>query len=164
MRNRIQDMLSEITGVLKLQFKVCSCGGSSLIVASTESDCTTNTVSDEIPVLDDACIASGRTAFESFTNHFHLYKGKIKASEYQTLKSLSISVGHNLYEKLLKNYPDREFRLYVEINSHEGIALRFHQVWPDESPVYCDRMIANCDTQKNFQIYLFSSTFCNVID
>lgn len=161
MRNKIRDMLSEIACVMRIQFKEYSCGGFRLIVAEIDDDHTTDTTSDRIRVINDTCITSGRTAYEAFTNHFHLYRGKIKASEYQTLKDLSISIGRNMYEKLSANYPDCDFRLYVEINNHEGIALRFHQVWSNESPIYCDRVVADSEASKNFRIYLFSTTYCN---
>ena len=107
--------------------------------------------------IPDACIASGCTAYESFCNHFPLYTGKIKRSEFDMLKELALAVGQNFYEKLRMTYPDGNFRLYVEINRKEGITLRFHQVWVGEKPVYSDEMIAESQSNREFQVLLFAS-------
>lgn len=49
-------------------------------------------------------------------------------------------------------YPDGNFRLYVEINVKEGITLRFHQVWAGEKPIYSDEMIAESQSNREFQV------------
>ena len=69
------------------------------------------------------------------------------------LKELALAVGKNLYEKLSMTYPDGNFRLYVEINVKEGITLRFHQVWAGEKPIYSDEMIAESQSNREFQVH-----------
>ena len=54
-------------------------------------------------------------------------------------------------------YPDGNFRLYEEINVKEGIKLRFQQLWEGEKPVYSDEMIAESQSGKEFQVFVFAS-------
>ena len=157
MRKNTQLMLSEISSVLNIHFTRLRCNDSILIVSSTGKCHEGPKDNSDLPVINESCISLGHTAYESFSNHFHLYAGKIRRSEYQTLRKISISTGQNVYEKLLLTYPNCRFRLYVEINVNEGIVLRFHQIWPGELPFYSDSMIENSKLSKKFQIYLFAS-------
>ena len=154
MRKEIQGMLRELPSLLTMRFQQVRCKDAILIRAAEENELSMTGAPKVIP---DACIASGCTAYESFCNHFHLYTGKIKHSELAMLKELALAVGKNLYEKLSMTYPDGNFRLYVEINVKEGITLRFHQVWVGEKPVYSDEMIAESQSGKDFQVFLFAS-------
>ena len=52
---------------------------------------------------------------------------------------------------------DGNFGQNVEVNVKEGITLRFHQVWVGEKPVYSDEMIAESQSGKKFQVFLFAS-------
>lgn len=154
MRKEIQGMLHTLPTLLTMRFQQVRCKEFTLIRAAEADEPNTP---DAPKVITDACIASGRTAYESFCNHFHLYTGKIKHSEFVLLKELALATGQNLYEKLCLTYPESNFRLYVEINRKEGITLRFHQVWADEKPVYSDEMIAESQSGKEFQVLLFAS-------
>lgn len=155
MRKEIQGMLCEMPSLLTMRFQQVRCKNAILIRAAEKGELETAAAPKVIP---DACIASGRTAYESFCNHFHLYAGKIKHSEFVLLKELALATGQNLYEKLRMTYPESNFCLYVEINAKEDIMLRFHQVWADEKPVYSDEMIAESQSSKGFQVFLFAST------
>lgn len=148
MRKEIQGMLRDLPSLLTMRFQQVRCKNAILIEPEKP---------DAPKMIPDACIASGCTAYESFCNHFHLYTGKIKRSEFDMLKELALAVGQNLYEKLRRTYPDGNFRLYVEINREEGVTLRFHQVWAGEKPVYSDEMITESQSSKEFQVLLFAS-------
>lgn len=154
MRKEIQGMLRDLPSLLTMRFQQVRCKDAILIRAAEENELS---MTGAPKVISDACIASGCTAYESFCNHFHLYTGKIKHSELAMLKELALAVGKNLYEKLRMTYPDGNFRLYVEINVKEGITLRFHQVWAGEKPVYSDEMIAESQSNREFQVLLFAS-------
>lgn len=154
MRKEIQGMLRDLPSLLTIGFQQVRCKDAILIRAAEKDE---PEVLGAPKVIPDVCIASGCTAYESFCNHFHLYTGKIKHSEFAMLKELALAVGKNLYEKLSMTYPDGNFRLYVEINVKEGITLRFHQVWAGEKPVYSDEMIAESQSNREFQVLLFAS-------
>lgn len=154
MRKEIQGMLRDLLSLLTMRFQQVRCKDAILIRAAEKDEPEVLGAPKAIP---DACIASGCTAYESFCNHFHLYTGKIKRSEFDMLKELALAVGQNLYEKLRMTYPDGNFRLYVEINVKEGITLRFHQVWAGEKPVYSAEMIAESQSNRKFQVLLFAS-------
>ena len=70
----------------------------------------------------------------------------------KVIPDVCIASGCTAYESFCNH-----FHLYVEINRKEGITLRFHQVWVGEKPVYSDEMIAESQSGKEFQVFLFAS-------
>mgnify|MGYP000007840774 FL=1 len=160
MKKRIQLMLSEMSRVIDMQFECRRCNDSTLVI-STERSALLPKIASSLPELDSTCVAMGHTAYEAFCNHYHLYMGKIKDSELMTIRQLSLAIGRSVYERLTLSYPNYKFRLYLEINKKEGIALRFHQVWENEMPIYDDATIAASKLSKEFQIYLLTDTKCD---
>lgn len=90
MRKEIQGMLRELPSLLTMRFQQVRCKNAILIRAAEKDEPEVLGAPKAIP---DACIASGCTAYESFCNHFHLYTGKIKHSEFAMLKELALAVG-----------------------------------------------------------------------
>ena len=76
-----------------------------------------------------------KTQFEAVENHIHLLE-HIKAFEFEKLCSVSSRLGQALLWSLNANYPDKHFVVFVSLQLHDSMIIRFHQKWEGEEAYY----------------------------
>lgn len=78
-----------------------------------------------------------KTAFEALENHVHLLDG-VKDKEFDELIAVANTIGVTLRENLRHYFPNKEFVVYVSVDLHDSMIVRFHQKWPNELPYYAE--------------------------
>ena len=58
----------------------------------------------------------------------------------------------NLLKELKNSYPDKAFRVTLEINPKAATCIRFHQLWPGEEP-----FISPDEKQKSTEVLVFKA-------
>ncbi|MDR1565542.1 MAG: hypothetical protein LBS74_11350 [Oscillospiraceae bacterium] len=80
------------------------------------------------------CITD-KTEFEALENHVHLIEHVTK-EEFNKLAPIAKNLGQALLNALKFNYPNKSFVVYVTIDLHDSLIIRFHQKWEGEEPYY----------------------------
>jgi len=76
-----------------------------------------------------------KTAFEALENHTHLLDNLTK-EEFERLIPVAQNLGKSLLNNLICNFPEKHFIVYVSIQVHDSMIIRFHQKWENEPPYY----------------------------
>ena len=84
--------------------------------------------------LHEVSIIEDKTQFEAVNNHVHLFE-KVGEADKIYAKDIGIQIANNLIKELTTCFPDKCFIVFLDLNIHDSVIIRFHQHWPDE-PVY----------------------------
>lgn len=81
-------------------------------------------------------IFGDKTKFEALVNHIHILNSDICfCREY--LKSKIDELGLYVLNKLVAQFPQHKFIVYIELDNKNEVIFRFHQQW-EEEPYYYD--------------------------
>ncbi len=94
-------------------------------------------------------IFNDKTKFESLENHIHLIKPQICLCR-KYLKIEIQKLGEKILRKLILQFPNHKFIVYIEINNKNNVIIRFHQQWKDEENYY---NINNLSSYASYIIY-----------
>lgn len=76
-----------------------------------------------------------KTQFEAVENHIHLLN-YIKSIDFEKTQFIATHLGQALLWSLNANYPDKHFVVFVSLQLHDSMIIRFHQKWNDEEVYY----------------------------
>ncbi len=100
--------------------------------------------------LDKISNIGDKTQFEAVENHVHLFD-KISRRERKKLIPSAKKLGSLLMFCLKKNYPQKQFYVYVSICVNESMIIRFHQKWDNQAPYLSPEL----DLNENSTILFF---------
>ena len=93
-----------------------------------------------------------KTQLEALMNHFHLFE-KVGEKNKNVITCICSTIAKNLLNVLTKNYPEKKFVVYLEVNPKDSVIVRFHQIWENEIP-YID---VKCLKNKNNQVFEYKN-------
>ena len=76
-----------------------------------------------------------KTEFEAIENHVHILDN-IKKGEFERLLDIGQVIGNAVLHSLTIQYPTKQFVIFVTINLHDSMIIRFHQKWENEAFYY----------------------------
>ena len=69
---------------------------------------------------------SNSVQFDSYENHIHILY-RIPVFYWGEITKKCDDIGHFLLRRLLKEFPNKSFRVYISINIRQGMIIRFHE-------------------------------------
>ena len=89
-----------------------------------------------------------RTEYEGFENHFHLFDN-IDREELPDAINIGEKISRHLLLDLYREYPNKEFIVYMNITHENSMIIRFHQIWENELLFYD----TECQLQEETMLY-----------
>lgn len=92
-----------------------------------------------------------RTEFEATRNLVRVFERMTEKDCPQALLTGEM-LAKNLLKELKNSYPDKAFRVTLEINPKAATCIRFHQIWPGEEP-----FVSPDEKQKSTEVLVFKA-------
>jgi len=75
------------------------------------------------------------TECEAIENHVHLFD-EVGENNRKRVTTIGTAIAENLLKCLTKDFPGKKFIVFLDINVHDSVVIRFHQARENEPPYF----------------------------